>query len=301
MHRYGVIFCLIFVFCLVQCGSKKEEEVVEGANSPPEIQNVTLIPLNPTVQSEITARILSTDKDGDPITYTVKWFVNGEQIGEGMSFTYPEVKKGDRIFAEVTPHDGKTYGKSMKSGEILIGGLPPRIVSVSIIPEMVYTNTPQVTLEALYEDPDADTIRLIVHWLTKDEVLPDTSSTLQVARLGLKKNDIITGSAFADDGEFRSEPFTFEIPIVNAPPMFTTQTDSVKCSPDSVLYKLPIYDPDGDQLVWEILDAPDGISIDQEQGIIYGSAGETEVFEVQIRVTDSEGAYLDAHFTLTAK
>jgi hypothetical protein len=201
----------------------------------------------------------------------------------------------------VTPHDGKAQGKSMKSGEITIGGLPPRIVSVSINPELVYTNTPQVVLDALYEDPDQDTIRLIVHWLAKDEVLPDTSNVLQIARLGLKKNDIITGSAFADDGEFRSEPFTFEIPIVNAPPMFTTETDSVKCSSDSVYYKLPIYDPDGDQLSFDILDAPDGINIDAEQGIIYGSAAGTEVFEVMVRATDTEGAYIDAHFTLTSK
>jgi hypothetical protein len=189
----------------------------------------------------------------------------------------------------------------MKSGEIMIGGLPPRILSLSIIPELVYTNTPQVVLDALFEDPDGDSIRLLVHWLAKDEVLPDTSNVLQIKRLGLKKNDVITGSAFADDGEFRSEPFTFEIPIVNAPPMFTTQTDSVKCSADSVYYRLPIYDPDGDQLSFEILQAPDGIDIDAEQGIIHGSAGETEVFEVQVRATDIEGAYLDAQFTLTSK
>lgn len=300
MNRHGVIFCLIFLFCLVQCGSKKEE-AVEGANSPPEIQNITLLPLNPTVQSEITARILSSDRDGDPITYTVKWFVNGEPIGEGMSFRYPGIKKGDRILAEVTPHDGKASGKSMRSGEITVGGLPPRIVSVSIKPELVYTNTPQVTLDALYEDPDGDEIDLIVHWLAKDQVLPDTSNVLQVQSLGLKKNDVITGSAFADDGEFRSEPFTFEIPIVNAPPAFTTETDSVKCSPDSVFYKLPIYDPDGDQVTFEILQAPDGINIESEQGVIYGNAGETEVFEIMVRATDIEGAYLDAHFTLTSK
>ena len=300
MNRYGVICCLILAFCIIQCGGKKEEGV-QATNSPPEIQNITLLPLNPTVQSEITARILSSDRDGNPITYTVKWFVNGEQIGEGMSFTYPDVKKGDRILAEVTPYDGKAYGKSMKSGEITIGGLPPRILSLSIIPELVYTNTPQVVLDALFEDPDGDSIRLIVHWLAKDDVLPDTSNVLQIKRLGLKKNDVITGSAFADDGEYRSEPFTFEIPIVNAPPAFTTKTDSVKCSADSVYYALPIYDPDGDQLSFEILEAPAGINIDAEQGIIYGSAGETDVFEVQVRATDIEGAYLDAQFTLTSK
>ena len=161
--------------------------------------------------------------------------------------------------------------------------------------------TQQVVVNALFEDPDGDSIDLYVHWVAKDEVLPDTSPVLQLLSLGLKKNDVITGAAFADDGEYRSEAFTFEIPVANAPPAFRTKIDSVKSSTDSVYYQLPVYDPDGDPLHFEILDAPRGINIDTEQGIIYGSADTGEAFEVSVRATDTEGAYLDARFTLTAK
>jgi hypothetical protein len=300
LKKYPALFHLILALCIVQCGGKEEEGSTE-ANTPPEIRNITLLPLNPTVKSEITARILSSDADGDPITYEVKWFVNEEQIGEGMSLTYDEIKKDDKIFADITPYDGKAYGKTVRSGEITIGGLPPRIISLSIIPELVHVTTPQVAVNALFEDPDGDEIDLIVHWLVKDEMLTDTSSILQLARLGLKKNDVITGAAFADDGEFRSEAFTFEIPISNSPPSFTTKIDSVKCSTDSVYYRLPIMDPDGDPITFEILEAPSGINIDAQQGIIYGTVEEEEIFEVAVRATDSEGAYLDAQFTLTAK
>lgn len=300
MKRYFVVFLLILAFSVVRCGSKKEEGGVAG-NNPPEIKSISLLPLNPTVQSEITARILSSDRDGDPITYEVKWYVNEREIGEGMSLTYDEIKKGDKIFADITPFDGKDYGKEMRSGEITIAGLPPRIISLSIIPEIIHVTTSQVVLNALFEDPDGDSIKLIAHWLAKDEMLPDTSNVLQLSRLGLKKNDVITGAAFADDGEHRSEAFTFEIMVANAPPAFRTKIDSVKCSTDSVYYQLPIFDPDGDPLTFEILEAPSGISIDAQQGIIYGAAGTIEVFEVAVRATDTDGAYLDARFTLTAK
>jgi hypothetical protein len=295
-----VVLLAVLVLGIAGCGGKKEESGAE-ANTPPEIKNITLLPLNPTVESEITARILSSDREGDPITYDVAWYVNGDKIGEGMALSYDEIKKGDRIFADVTPYDSKAYGKTTRSGEITIGGLPPRILSLSIIPELVYVNTPQVAVNALFEDPDGDEIKLIVHWLVKDETLTDTSSILQMARLGLKKNDVITGAAFADDGELRSEAFTFEIPISNSPPAFSTRIDSVKCSTDSVYYQLPIYDPDGDPITFEILDAPSGINIDAQKGVIYGTAGEGETFEVAVRATDSDGAYLDAQFTLTAK
>ncbi len=286
---------------VVNCDGKKEERGGVAGNNPPEIKTITLLPLTPTIQSEITARILSSDKDGDPITYEVAWFVNDREIGKGMSLAYDEIKKGDRIFADVTPFDGKDYGKTVRSGEIMIASLPPRIISLSIIPEVVNVTTPQVVVNALFEDPDGDSIDLYVHWVAKDQVLPDTSPVLQLTRLGLKKNDAITGAAFADDGEYRSEAFTFEIPIANAPPAFKTKIDSVESSTDSVHYQLPIFDPDGDPLRFEILEAPRGINIDEEKGIISGSAGTGETFEVSIRATDTDGAYLDARFTLTAK
>ena len=291
------LFILFLVIFFMGCGEKKEEK--GATNNPPVVTEVTLQPLQPTVQTEIKARILSSDKEGDPITYQIKWFVNGTQIGEGMSFLYDEVEKGDKIYAEVTPYDGKDYGKTVKTAEITIGGLPPKILSLQIAPESLFVTTPQVVVTALAEDPDKDSLRMIIHWLVNDEVIPDTSTTLELRKYGLKKNDTVTGSAFADDGEFRSEPFPFELVIANAPPVFKTQTDSVKCAPDSIYYPLPIIDPDNDPLFFEILEAPAGIQIDSEKGIIYGSAAETKTFEITVRATDSDGAYLDAQFTIT--
>ncbi|MBA7685170.1 hypothetical protein ES703_93588 [subsurface metagenome] len=88
--------------------------------------------------------------------------------------------------------------------------------------------------------------------------------------------------------------------IANAPPVFKTEIDSIKCPPDSIYYRLPIIDPDGDPLNFELLDAPDGIQIDQERGIIYGSAGQVTTFEIMVRATDTDGAYSETKFTLTS-
>lgn len=295
-------FTLILFISLViiHCGNGKPDQDQVKTNTPPTINEVSLLPLNPTVQTRISAQILSTDKEGDPVTYVVKWFLNGYEIGEGMSLTYDEVAKGDNIYAEVTPYDGKDYGKPVKSNEITIGGSPPNIVSVQIVPESLFVTTPQVVVTALAEDPDKDSVRLIIHWVVNDNVIPDTANVLALQRFGLKKNDIITGSAFVDDGDFRSEPFLFELAIANAPPVFSRQVDSVKCSPDNISYKLPIFDPDGDAITYELLDAPAGIVIDASNGTISGSAGEETTFDVRIRATDTEGAYIEAAFTLTS-
>ncbi len=286
------------VLFVVGCGGGKREGV--AGNNPPVINEVSLLPLNPTIQSEIRVRILASDKDGDPLTYKVEWFVNDEKIGEGMSLKYEEAKKGDRISALVTPYDGKEWGGSVKTGEITIGGLPPRIVSLNITPESLFTTTERVVVSAMVEDPDNDSIRLIVHWLVKDEVISDTSNVLDLRKYNLKKNDIVTGAAFAFDGEFKSDEFPFELHIANSAPVFSTRIDSVKARPESVYYQVPIVDPDGDKLTFELLSAPRGVFIDKNSGVIYGNAGEVNSFEVLVRATDTEGAYLDARFTLTA-
>ncbi|MEO0127075.1 MAG: Ig domain-containing protein [candidate division WOR-3 bacterium] len=296
---YGLWIAPIFLlFFVVFCGGKKEEGT--AGNHPPEIHEVSLLPLNPTIQSEITVRILASDSDGDPLTYKVKWFVNDKEIGEGMSLKYEDAKKGDKIFAEVTPFDGKDWGKTVKTREVKIGGLPPKIISLKITPETIFATTPSVVVSAMVEDPDNDSVQLFVHWLVKDEVIPDTSNVLDLKKYNLKKNDVITGAAFASDGEFKSEPFPFEIHIANSAPVFSTKIDSIKAKPYEIYYQVPIVDPDGDRLTFEILSAPKGVIIDNNTGVISGNAGDVNSFEVLVRATDTDGAYLDAKFTLTA-
>jgi hypothetical protein len=152
----------------------------------------------------------------------------------------------------------------------------------------------------MVEDLDKDSIRLMVHWIVKDQVIPDTSNTLSLKKFKLRKHDVISASAFANDREFKSEPFLFEFMVMNAPPTFKTKIDSIKCNPDSIYYSLPIFDPDGDPVTFQLVEAPPGLQIDTKKGVVYGSAGDVTVFDIIVRATDSEGDYLEAKFTLTS-
>jgi hypothetical protein len=295
--RKSFLLVLLVLSVFVSCGGKKES--VAG-NTPPEIKEITLLPLNPTIASEISARISAIDKDGDPLTYKVKWFVNGKEIGEGMSFKYEEAKKGDKIFAEARPFDGKEWGKAVRSREITLGGLPPRILSVNIIPESLFVHTPKIVVSANAEDPDGDSLQLFVYWMLNEDRLPDSSNVLDMRKLKVKKGDRITAGVVVSDGQSKSEPFLAELEIANSPPVFSTRIDSVVASPESLYYRVPIIDPDGDKLTFELLSAPEGVKIDKNTGVIYGNAGDVNTFEVLVRATDIDGAYLDAKFTLTA-
>ncbi len=299
MKRLGKIIALSLLICIIACNGKKKDGGSVAGNHKPVINSVSLMPNNPTVQSEITAHIISSDQDSDPVTYTVRWFVNQRNIGEGMALHSDEIRKGDQVHAEITPHDGKEPGEPYTTSRLVIANTPPRIVSVQLAPESVFVTTPQVVLTATVDDPDRDSMRVIVHWVVGDDVINDTSNVFRVQSHGLKKHDVVIGIAFVNDGEVRSEPFEFELHVANAPPTFRTVIDSVKCRSDSIYYTLPIYDPDGDPVTYELLAAPQGILIDRSNGVVYGNAGDTNTFEISVRATDSEGAFIEARYTLT--
>jgi hypothetical protein len=292
------VLLILSILFIMQCGEEEKDKTKIKPNTPPEISEVTIMPLHPTTQSEITVHILGSDNEGDPIKYNVKWFINGEEIGEGMFFKYKEIKPGDRIYAEITPSDGKDSGKPVKTDEIIIGGIAPRILSIKTEPEILFVTTPQVAVTAMVEDPDRDSINLILHWVINDRAIPDTSNVLDLTKFKLKKNDIITAAAFADDGENRSEAYGFELVIANSPPRFSTKLDSIKCKTDSIYYSLPIIDPDRDPITFELLKAPQGIAIDKNKGIIHGLIPDTMGFKVMVRATDAEGDFLEAEFTI---
>jgi hypothetical protein len=96
----------------ISCPGKKSEK---GENTAPFIKGAGIIPENPTLGSRVTLRIEAGDKEGDNITYLVKWFLNGREIGEGLEFTLENAKRDDKIFAEVTPYDGKLNGATERT------------------------------------------------------------------------------------------------------------------------------------------------------------------------------------------
>jgi len=303
MKNYSLIAVTItamFTTMFPGCGGGGGKEPA-GVNRPPVIDNVALSPLTPNINSEITAQILSHDPDGDPITYKVVWFVNQREVGEGQFLKYETVKKGDVLLAEVTPNDGKTWGSPVKSPAVTVLSSEPRILSVKYTPNPVYANTPQITVDADAEDPDGDTLDLFCNYLVHNKVLPETISILNLAPLNLKKHDTIFASATVDDGSTRSRPFEFPIVISDAPPELQTETEVIKLDIRDVNYPVPITDPDGDRLSFELLKPPPGMTIDKNTGILSGSADENRTIVVTVRATDPEGAYLDAKFTLVGQ
>lgn len=295
--KYIKILLPMIIVAVLACNGGNQPGT--AGNTPPVVTEVTLSPVNPTMHSEITAQILSQDKNGDPITYKIKWFVNNGEVGEGQFFKLADVKQGDAIFAEVTPFDGKDWGAAKRSSSVTIQSSKPRVLSVKVVPAPVYANTPQLTVDAMVEDVDQDSVNIFCHYVFHDRLLTDTLPVLNLTPLGLKKHDTLYTAVFADDGSSQSEPFQMTIIISNAPPELNTEAEVLKLRMDNINYPVPITDPDGDPITFELIKPPAGLTIDKKTGVVNGNLTGMTSVEVTVRATDNEDAYLDSKFTLT--
>ncbi len=296
--RKLAVAILLCLFC-VGCGERKEGSD-KTLNTAPFIMDAEILPQNPTLGSRIDLRIKAGDKEGDDITYTVSWILNERMIGTGLSMSLTEAEKGDHIYAEITPSDGRLTGQTWRTSTVTIANSTPKIMSARITPDAILTSTGDLTVVGDAIDLDGDPLTYFCSWtLDNKKITNDSSTTLQLDKLRLKKGSVLNAELYAFDGVTLSQPYTLEIAIVNSPPILRPGWDSIPYKPDSIAYRLPIFDPDGDEVSFEILEAPNGIRIDAAQGIVYGSVADTLAFEIVVRATDNEGAYLDAQFTVT--
>jgi len=299
LKRFLIVLFLIFIAISLYCGEKKKT-TDEKANTAPTLRSVSILPEKPVQGSRVTLHIEASDNEGDKINYQIKWFLNDKVIGEGFELFLNEAKRNDKIFAEITPDDGKLTGEPIRTPTITIGNTPPIITKATINPDTIFPVTEDLTVVGEGFDPDGDALKWLCYWvLDYKERIADSSLTVNLKQLNLKKGSHLTAELYANDGDTVSMPYLLEIDVVNSPPVLKVALDSIPYKTDSLFYELPITDPDGDPLTFELLKAPEGINIEPKKGILYGLVNDTTTFEILVRAKDADGAYLDARFTLT--
>lgn len=71
------------------------------------------------------------DPDQEAVEIEYRWFVNGlESDEEGDTISLDGMTRGDTIAVHVRATDGRRFSPQAKSGEIVIGNVPPEIVSI---------------------------------------------------------------------------------------------------------------------------------------------------------------------------
>jgi YD repeat-containing protein len=292
--------------------------VVEQGNSAPII--TSLLPkINPQVGKEFKYQVTARDLDDDTLSYAllsspyqpvgvridattgvVQWTPTAAQIGGvSVSGDFNELVAPWQVTVKVT--DGKG-GEAYQSLDLIVDAL-----KVNRAPEITSTPRTQTGSGQVYvyqvAATDADGDKL-TYTLTNPPagMVIDTKGlitwTPTAAQSGVK-NVAITVS----DGTLTTQQ-TYALTVGNTPinhspeitstPSFTTNLDK------TYSYQLTGKDSDNDTLFWSLDNAPTGMVIDAQTGIVKWNPTSTQLgtHTIAVRLTDAYGLYVGQEYTL---
>lgn len=182
-------------------------------NSPPEIVAINFV--DPAIHHgvDIVLDVVASDADGDALSFTYRWMLNGEEIPGQASGRLPGdlFRKGDRIAVHVVPADVLNEGVPFIGREFTIPGAPPNFVS-----------EPPLRFQSLnYEyqvrafDPDGDSISYALIDPPQGMSIDSKSGLLEWSLANVPAGDYLIRIRAADsDGMEAFQEFTLTL----APP-----------------------------------------------------------------------------------
>jgi len=144
------------------------EATVLVDNAPPTVQTATLSPDPAYTDDLLTVVSTVDDADGDGVSVTYEWTVNGITVG-GSGDTLSGVADFDRddlVQVLATPNDGSEDGATVGSNIVTIGNSPPSAPGVSVAPTQPVEQADDLlcTLDTMSSDPDNDSLSYTFSW-----------------------------------------------------------------------------------------------------------------------------------------
>ncbi len=158
-------------------GAYASSDVVTVLNTPPFVSDVTLSPTSPAEGDTIIVTLVdAADDDGDTVTASHAWYVDGTQVSTVTELASDSFDKHQEIYVEVTITDGIEDGDTLTSATATAVNTPPTITGLSFDPENpTYRDTALVVPEGWY-DADGDAESYLYSWYVDGTVVSTESS-----------------------------------------------------------------------------------------------------------------------------
>lgn len=147
-----------------------------------------------------------SDPDRDPPAFRVRWFVNGDLAGDGLTLAAPAFARGDEVVCELTPTSGAD-GDSVVSPPVLVGNAPPTAPTALLTPEVPVWGYDDLhcTVDQVAVDPDGDPVTYAAVWSSPKHVRLEGVRTVEpgdtLPALLTNQAPSFTCSMTASDGE----------------------------------------------------------------------------------------------------
>ena len=112
-------------------GVATSSNVVTISNSLPTLNAASISPTLPFTDDALTVTVSGpNDNDGDSVTFTYQWYVNGAAVtsgGTGAALANSKTVKDDTVYVVVTPTDGINNGPSVTTSAVTISNTRPSL------------------------------------------------------------------------------------------------------------------------------------------------------------------------------
>lgn len=309
----STFFCLI-TFLIPGCSEKsasqdKEKSVTKTVSELAELPAVSqtktdhsaslqavLLPENPTVMDILTVEIKTGRGVGIP-PVTIRWYVNENIVqGEGNNLDLSPFMPGDDVYAEVI-FDGDAYEPVMTE-TMIVANAPPEVIQAA--GEIVTASGRHIfRVNADVTDPDRDRVTVTFRFYVNGTLFSDDKSgDLDISNL--KRGDKVTCVILARDergGEGEKSIPTYT--VNNRPPTIVSRPPR-SIAGDVFRYKIASQDPDGDELVYELLEGPEGmVLLEDTLHWDVRSADTSGTFRAVVKATDGNGGNATQEFSLS--
>ncbi len=244
-------------------------------NSPPEVVGAPSLGPDPVYEGQsLTCTLDSTsDADGDSVTSSVSWIVNGASVSAtsttlGSTF----FDAGDTVYCVQTPNDGIENGTGVSSNVVTVANTAPEVTNVSISPDPADAGD-SLSCTYSYSDADGHSDSSTIGW-TVNGASAGTGSTLSS---GYVRGDTVTCSVTANDGYDDGNTDTDSITIENSPPEITSVSVTPDPSTTSDDYTCTVSgytDADGDSVsyvyAWYVNGSSVGVAADTLSASMHG-------------------------------
>ncbi len=144
------------------------------SNSPPSIVAISLSPSAPVTTDTLVASVTATDPEGDAISLSYDWLVNGISVGvTGTSLGASYSQKGDVVALDVTPRDAHGVGATQRSASLTIQNSPPTAPAVALTPPDPDEGEDVLcSVTSPSSDADGDTVSYRMGWTADGAAYP---------------------------------------------------------------------------------------------------------------------------------
>ncbi|MFZ5476859.1 MAG: MopE-related protein [Myxococcota bacterium] len=115
----------------IELAALSTSNAVTIVNAPPEVTSLTLSPSTVTAADTLTAAVTTSDAEGDAVSLTYAWTIDGVAAGTGLSLD--GFVRGQTVAFTATPNDGYDDGVAV-SASVVVANTPPGAPTVEISP-----------------------------------------------------------------------------------------------------------------------------------------------------------------------